>query len=248
MSRFPVARLVLFTAITAVTLAADLSSKAIVFHDLGYPGGARFAFTRGTHLIFAAPTGREGESVPYLNGWMTFRFLTSFNPGALWGLGQQFTWLFTLLSLLAVVAIPIWLFVFQGVQSRWLTCALAIISGGTLGNLYDRVGLPGYTNLNGGTIKAVRDFLLFTFGSFHWPVFNVADVCLVTGALMLVLHSLAAAQPHATSESERSSSATHSPSGPGRAPEKDAPEKDTPKKDITEKSGVIAGNSQSTGT
>jgi signal peptidase II len=61
---------------------------------------------------------------------------------------------------------------------------------GTMGNLYDRLGLHGYVDRNGTTILAVRDFLLFTFGDFHWPVFNFADSFLVTGAIMLVLHSL----------------------------------------------------------
>ena len=134
---------------------------------------------------------------------MKFRLLTSFNRGALWGLGQQYTWLFAALSLAAVVGIPVWLFGFSAARSLWLTIALALILGGTLGNLYDRIGLHGCRDSLGHPIDAVRDFLLFTFGSFHWPVFNFADVFLVTGASMLVAHSLLPARSHAADGPER---------------------------------------------
>jgi signal peptidase II len=84
----------------------------------------------------------------------------------------------------------VWLFAFSAARSLWLTIALALILGGTLGNLYDRIGLHGCRDTQGANIAAVRDFLLFTFGDFHWPVFNFADVFLVSGASMLVVHSL----------------------------------------------------------
>jgi signal peptidase II len=105
-------------------------------------------------------------------------------------LGQDYTWLFAGLSMAAVVGIPVWLFGFSAARSLWLTVALALILGGTLGNLYDRIGLHGCRNIDGTPLPAVRDFLLFTFGTFYWPVFNFADVFLVSGASMLVVHSL----------------------------------------------------------
>jgi len=118
-------------------------------------------------------------------------------------LGQEYTWLFAGLSLAAVVGIPVWLFGFSAARSLWLTIALALILGGTLGNLYDRIGLHGCRDAHGAPIAAVRDFLLFTFGTFHWPVFNFADVFLVTGASMLVAHSLLPVRSHAANDAER---------------------------------------------
>jgi signal peptidase II len=52
---------------------------------------------------------------------------------------------------------------------------LALIMGGALGNLWDRL-LEGH----------VTDFLDFSLGGYHWPAFNVADSAIVMGALLLV--------------------------------------------------------------
>lgn len=206
--RIPASRVFLFVLLTVATLTIDLTSKSVVFNDLGYPGADPNPAVAGKHDRFRYPTSHEGESVPYVDGWVQFRLLTSFNKGALWGLGQDYTWLFAGLSMAAVVGIPVWLFGFSAARSLWLTVALAFILGGTLGNLYDRIGLHGCHDSRGTSLPAVRDFLLFTFGTFHWPVFNFADVFLVTGASMLVVHSLlpigtTAAQSLGSDEQER---------------------------------------------
>ena len=54
--------------------------------------------------------------------------------------------------------------------------ALALILGGALGNLYDRLAY-GY----------VVDFLEFYVGSHHWPSFNVADSAISTGVVLLAI-------------------------------------------------------------
>jgi signal peptidase II len=201
----PASRAVVFLLMAAVIFAADLATKSLVFRDLGYPATDLEPVARGTHNVFAAPPGRDGTSVAYLDGWLSFRLFTSFNRGALWGVGQGYTWLFAALSTAAVIGIPTWLFGFRAARSWWLTLALSLILGGTLGNLYDRIGLPECTDENGQTVLAVRDFLLFTFGTFHWPVFNFADVSLVTGAAMLVVHSLRPAGAQSVAAAERTS-------------------------------------------
>jgi len=63
---------------------------------------------------------------------------------------------------------------------------------GTLGNLYDRLGLHGCVRPDGSAIYGVRDFLAFTFGTYHYPIFNAADCFLVTGAIMLAIQSFRA--------------------------------------------------------
>ena len=79
---------------------------------------------------------------------------------------------------------------------------MALVSGGTIGNLYDRLGIHGLKDSNGESILAVRDFLDFRFGSFDWAVFNIADVCLVTGAIMLMLQSLTMPQENCLPSTE----------------------------------------------
>jgi signal peptidase II len=61
-------------------------------------------------------------------------------------------------------------------QNRLLQVALALILGGALGNLYDRLAY-GY----------VIDFLEFYVGTYHWPSFNVADSAITAGVVLLAL-------------------------------------------------------------
>jgi signal peptidase II len=63
---------------------------------------------------------------------------------------------------------------------------LALILGGALGNLWDRL-------LNGRVV----DFLLFYVGQYQWPAFNVADSAIVVGAGLLVFELLFAKSPAA---------------------------------------------------
>ena len=173
MTPVPTSRYVAFGLIAATGLLADLSSKSRVFAALGYP-------QRGTE--------------PFFEGAVTFRLYTSLNEGALWGMGQGYAWLFAALSLVAVIGVVYWLFFRGAAVSWWLTVSLALIMSGTLGNLYDRLALHGCVHpVDDQPWHAVRDFLHFQFQfgalQYDWPVFNFADVFLVTGAVMLVLHS-----------------------------------------------------------
>lgn len=170
MSKLPANRATLFSSIAICGLAVDLASK---------------------HWVFGA-LGLGGQGAPFFEGWCSFRFYTSVNQGALWGMGQGLTWLFASLSVVAVMGVLTWLFKYGAAKSLWLTVALALILAGTTGNLFDRLALHGIRQPNGMPLYGVRDFLLFTFGDFSWPIFNFADVFLVTGAIMLGLHSLQA--------------------------------------------------------
>lgn len=189
MRRVPANRLWIFGLIAGAGLAWDLYSKHEVFRDLGCTNVHKEIHIPGQHRLFDHPRHVDGESALYLRGWPQFRLYTSFNEGALWGFGQGYTWVFAGLSILAVLGIGYWLFFRGAAESRWLTVALALITAGTLGNLWDRLGLHGLRDVDGTPLYAVRDFLLFTFNGWAWPVFNFADVFLVTGATMLVLQS-----------------------------------------------------------
>ena len=109
------------------------------------------------------------------------------NHGALFGIGntQDFgNLLFMSISLLAAVGVILWTCRRSAARDRYLCIALGLILAGTLGNFYDRMVFGG-----------VRDFfhcfnLPLPLGLDNFPVFNVADCLLVTGASLLVLEAL----------------------------------------------------------
>ena len=90
----------------------------------------------------------------------------------------------------------------------WVLLALALITGGIVGNLYDRLGLPGLAwhaplSRVGRPVFAVRDWIHFRLeGIIDWPIFNLADSWLVIGAGLLVLLSLRAPPAEAQAAAE----------------------------------------------
>ncbi|MCA9034791.1 MAG: signal peptidase II [Planctomycetaceae bacterium] len=177
MDRLPRNRYFIFGFLSSGSLWLDLWSKDRVFAELGL-------FNRTGWL---------------LDGWVKFELHTNLNMGALWGMGQGFAGVFAALSVVAFVGIIYYLFIRKAAVSLWLTVALSFVTGGTLGNLYDRLGMHDVC-LPGQDVpaRAVRDFFHFQLGSFDWAIFNVADICLVTGAIMLMIQSML--QPNTASE------------------------------------------------
>ena len=129
MKRVPSNRYAIFGLIVIAGVTVDLWTKHVVFSDLGFPGGG-IAFQAGKHTVFDRPPRQEGQSREYLQGWVKFQFFTSFNHGALWGIGQNLTAVFAITSVAAIIGIVVWLFVFSAAESRWLTVALAMIMSG----------------------------------------------------------------------------------------------------------------------
>lgn len=199
MSPIPATRCLLFVTVVAAGLAVDLASKQIVFADLGYPAGSTVALATGRHELFDHPPFVHGQSRLYLRGPVTFRLFTGFNRGALWGMLAGWTALFIGISVVALAAVLYWLIFRGGARSTMLTIGLALIAAGTLGNLWDRLALHGCTD-DCGPIYAVRDFLLWSFLGWDWPLFNAADVFLMTGAAVSATVWLRNAEPPSVAE------------------------------------------------
>ena len=94
--------------------------------------------------------------------------------------------LFSVVSILALGAIAVYAWRLP-ITSRLPQTALALIMGGALGNLLDRMRL-GY----------VIDYVDVYWGRHHWPAFNVADSAISIGVALLVLDILRSPQPDAT--------------------------------------------------
>lgn len=137
-----------------------------------------------------------GESVPVIDGvlWLT----RVRNTGAAFGLLRGWQWLLVAIAFVVLGAVT-WALVRLKPESRVARTALALIAGGALGNLIDRVASGGVT-----------DF--FDLGWF--PVFNVADIALDVGVALLVVWLLFGSE-HRSDGSDAGAPAPEG--GPGEA-------------------------------
>ena len=170
----PLNRYVLFFALAISGCLIDLITKSVVFNK---------------YFMKVAVAPKEAQ-----HWWIegVFGIQTSTNGGALFGIGNGMHWLFAGLSVVAIAGIFIWLFYFKGAMEKLLTVSLGLITGGILGNLYDRLGF-GYS-IGADSIKYhVRDWLFFRWEGVSfldpWPNFNIADSLLVCGAGLLFIHA-----------------------------------------------------------
>jgi signal peptidase II len=169
----PRSRYVLFGLLAIGGCAADLVTKAWVFSWPELAGGV-------VHWLWPRYIGIQ----------------LSCNPGALFGMGEGLAWLFAAMSVVAGIAILVWLFWFGAARDVWLTAALGSVMAGILGNLYDRLGFPvriwpGSSQSVTPSGHRVRDWILFQWSdTWRWPNFNVADSMLVVGAAVLFCHAM----------------------------------------------------------
>ncbi|MEP5568062.1 MAG: signal peptidase II [Halioglobus sp.] len=86
-------------------------------------------------------------------------------------------WFFTVVALVISVALAVWLFIAP--RAHWLlSLSLALILGGAIGNVWDRIAL-GY----------VVDFLSVHYQGWYFPAFNIADSAITVGAACMLLDS-----------------------------------------------------------
>lgn len=144
-------------ALAGLVVVLDQLSKWLVLQNLGF--------------------GETMYVAPFWNWVLTY------NPGAAFSFladqpGWQ-RWLFTLLAL----GVSGWIAVMlrQQTQHRLLSLALALVMGGALGNVIDRV-----------RFGAVVDFIQWHVAGYYWPAFNVADSAITLGAILLVVEQLTA--------------------------------------------------------
>lgn len=108
-----------------------------------------------------------------------FNLTLDYNPGAAFSFlsasnGWQ-RWFFVMVAIVLSIVILAWLLKTDK-NNYWQKISLALILGGAIGNLWDRLTL-GY----------VIDFVDLFVKGWHWPIFNIADSAITLGVIMLVI-------------------------------------------------------------
>ncbi|MEM6990474.1 MAG: signal peptidase II [Myxococcota bacterium] len=154
--------LVLTAVVFALSLGADLWSKAWAWNTIKPPGK------------------------PVMVWEPHFEFSYSFNTGAAFGFLNRFGWAreFFIVVTLIAMAYMLWLALRMPTTRRYGFVAIALVASGAAGNLHDRL-----VRVDAGGRYGVVDFLKVNYpwgGS--WPTFNIADVVLLVGVGLLFIY------------------------------------------------------------
>lgn len=194
-------RWVIFTLTAVVGLALDLITKVWAFQwsSLAYHGNPE--------LYFKAPPpgGTLSESYSVISGWWDFRL--AMNEGAAFSIFHGQLHFFMIITVAAILTLLYFVHTAPR-ESRFFPFLLGLIFSGVLGNFWDRVVFGG-----------VRDFVSwhtpeggFLGINYTYPTFNVADIWIFVGAIVLAF---------ATGRNEKSQE-TGAPGAAAPGPEKEA--------------------------
>ncbi|CZF84788.1 Lipoprotein signal peptidase [Grimontia celer] len=147
----------------------DIGSKLLVMNTMGYGWSNRIEILPFFNLLYVHNYGAAFSFLSDAGGWQR--------------------WFFAAIAL-GVSGMLVYWMRSTPASNRILNIAYALVIGGAIGNLFDRL-VHGY----------VVDFLDFYIGNNHWPAFNFADTAIVIGAGLIVLESIIASKkPQAEAE------------------------------------------------
>ena len=154
-----------------------------------------------------------GGEVPVIDGF--FSIVHATNTGGAFSFLAENNWGIFLLSGISVVVSVILLYILFRLRSRqvfWIRFAIALLVSGTIGNMIDRI-----------RVKSVVDYLMFTFGTYTFPIFNLADMCIVCGSILLAVLLMFDKKLFRTEEDKmKTSIPTDSDTTEGKSPANDA--------------------------
>lgn len=169
----------LFILVALLSLVLDQASKLWARHDLPVTGADCSAVpekfverTCGIEKNQPCCYGAQDDLISSVLAWRL-----SFNPGSAFGLFHSAGGARVFLSIVGILAVigMGWMVRRAKDSQTWLIVALALVAGGAVGNLIDRIWFG-----------VVTDFVLLHWKTTEWPVFNVADIVLVAGVILLV--------------------------------------------------------------
>ena len=143
--------------VSAAVVALDLATKAWV--SAAFSPGETREMTSFFNLVLMYNTGAAFSFLANAGGWQR--------------------WFFTVVTI-AISAVIVYMLRRQH-GDRTVALALALVLGGALGNLYDRL-----------TLGHVVDFIQLHAAGYYWPAFNVADSAITVGVGLLIWDSLTA--------------------------------------------------------
>jgi len=135
-----------------------------------------FLIDQGTKFLIAKNLELY-EQIPVIGNF--FLITSSRNRGAAFGILQDQLWFFIVVTIAVVAGIVWYLRKMTKEGRKLLPTALALVLGGALGNFIDRL-----------LMGEVVDFLQFNFGNYTFPIFNIADSCIVIGVGLIILDTI----------------------------------------------------------
>ena len=149
-------RAAVWLLLSALVVLADQLSKSYITSHYG-----EFEFTTVLPILDITRMHNVGAAFSFLataSGWQR--------------------WLFISLAVIVSIGIVVWLYRMPRSQGL-LACGLALVLGGAIGNVIDRIRLG-----------AVVDFIHFHWDRAYFPAFNIADSAITVGAACLILDAL----------------------------------------------------------
>ncbi|MCQ2913600.1 MAG: signal peptidase II [Alphaproteobacteria bacterium] len=140
----------------------------------------------GTLLFF-----KHHDSPTYVTSF--FNYVLAWNTGVSFSMFHSnsplIPWILTLVALCISGLIFYWM---KKEQNKKIKICFALIFGGAIGNIVDRIHYG-----------AVVDFLDFHIKTYHWPAFNVADSCICIGAFFVLIYSLFFATNNSSQDNQK---------------------------------------------
>ena len=172
--------------------AADVHTAPASLHDEGGAAGGRadtlFPWIVGGCILLADQITKQfvlarlvtGDIVPVVGDYLSFTYVR--NPGIPFGLHLG-AWSRPFFVVMATIVMGGLIAFYRTVPraGRLRRLAIAVLCAGALGNLIDRIRWS----------EGVVDFIRLSVAGYEWPIFNVADMAVTTGAILLGISLLA---------------------------------------------------------